>query len=139
MLRKSALAALCGVLLLSGCAAGAAPASSPAATRTAAPTATPTPTETATPTPAAEEVEAERLDEAVAQDVNLYGLMVCGTLNDYPETNVNDMVAKVLASSPSDGFSDEQRAERARRVLTDAAAENCPEHSERIAADLSAG
>lgn len=128
-----ALTALCGVLLLCGCAAGPAPERTRAAARTAAPTAAPTPTQTPAPAPPTDQ---ERLDDAVSLDVNLYGTMVCNKLSEMPDTDVSLMVAKVLELTAADEFSDEMRAERARRVLTDAAAQDCPDQSARIAADL---
>ena len=62
--------------------------------------------------------------------------MVCSKLAELPDTDVNNMVARVLELTAADGFTDEMRAERARRVLTDAAAQDCPDQSARIAADL---
>lgn len=71
--RKSfTLAALSGVILLSGCTSGPAPERTKSEAHTSAPI--PAATRTPTPTPP---TEAERLEDAVTLDVNLYGTFVC--------------------------------------------------------------
>jgi hypothetical protein len=118
---------LLGVILLSGCSA--------ASTPTAAPT-----TRTATPTPSATPLtEPEEVVKQTTTAVNLYSQMVCTNLEERPDVDLNAAVDKVLATYATENLSEEARVQLAHNVLEQSAAKDCPEQSERIAAQLAEG
>jgi hypothetical protein len=118
---------LLGVILLSGCSA--------ASTPTAAPT-----TRTATPTPSATPLtEPEEVAKQTTTAVNLYSQMVCTNLEERPDVDLNAAVDKVLATYATENLSEEARVQLAHNVLEQSAAKDCPEQSERIAAQLAEG
>ncbi|MGY4859460.1 hypothetical protein [Cryobacterium sp. AP23] len=118
---------LLGLILLSGCSA--------ASTPTAAPT-----TRTATPTPSATPLtEPEEVVKQTTTAVNLYSQMVCTNLEERPDVDLNAAVDKVLATYATENLSEEARVQLAHNVLEQSAAKDCPEQSERIAAQLAEG
>jgi PBP1b-binding outer membrane lipoprotein LpoB len=124
-MRKLASATLlCGVILLAGCTS----APAPVATSTAK-TATPTPTPTAL-------TEPQLLDKQTTTMVSLYSQVVCTNLAERPDIDLNEAVAKVLATYATEGLSEGSRVELAHRVLEQSAAKSCPDQSARVTEDL---
>ncbi|WEO77998.1 hypothetical protein BJQ94_02860 [Cryobacterium sp. SO2] len=120
---------LCGVILLSGCAAGS---------TMAGPTASPTATATATPTPTPL-TEPEEVVKQTTTAVSLYSKLVCSNLADHPDVDLNAAVDQLLATYATEGLSEESRLQLAHNVLEQSAAKDCPDQTQRIADELAAG
>ncbi|MCU1447406.1 hypothetical protein [Cryobacterium sp.] len=130
-MRKIAPAALlCGVILLSGCSAASSPTAAPSATATA----------TATPTPSATPLtEPEEVTKQTTTAVNLYSQLVCTNLAENPDVDLNAAVDQLLATYATENLSEEARLQLAHNVLEQSAAKDCPDQTERIAAELGEG
>ena len=71
-----------------------------------------------------------------SSDLSLYSQVVCSSLADHPEIDLNAAVDKVLATYATEGLSEASRVELAQRVLEQSAAASCPDQSERVSAEL---
>jgi len=81
--------------------------------------------------------DAEKLDQQIATNINLYGQLVCDKLAEDPDASIDGLVERFIENYGFAGTSVDQQIPIAERLLTGASEQFCPEQLPRIAAAFS--
>ena len=76
--------------------------------------------------------EEEKLDRQIATNINLYGQLVCDKLIEEPDTDINLLVEKFIATYGLAGAAPEEQRPIAQRLLNGASDQFCPDQRARI-------